>query len=98
LAFYDRRIADGTASTNYSFNVIQEDGSLRSVIVNNRNYSLLAMGPSASKSGYLVEAQRNAAVEKDGQIIVALHCYSLGQRNSIISNLMNSNSELSLAN
>lgn len=88
-AFGDLRIADATGSTNYTFNVIQSNGQLRKVTVNNRNYSLLAMGPRASKSGYLVEAQRNAAVEKDGHIIVALHCYSLDQRNSIISNLIN---------
>ncbi len=97
VSFADLRIADATGSTNYSFDVTQADGLVRKVIVNNRNYSLLAMGPRASKSGYLVEAQRNAAVEKNGEIIVALHCYSLDQRNSIISNLINTGS-LALAN
>jgi len=96
-AFADLRIADATGSTNYTFNVIQSNGTTRSVTVNNRNYSLLAMGPRASKSGYLVEAQRNAVIEKNGEIIIAMHCYSLDQRNSIISNLINAGS-LALAN
>lgn len=97
MAFLDGRISDATSNTSYFFNVIQADGSLREVTVKNRNYSLLAMGPRASKSGYLVEAQRNAVVEKDGQIIVALHLYSLAQRNSVIKNLLGDNM-LSLAN
>lgn len=97
LAFSDGRISDATASVNYIFTVTQADGLPRQVTVSNRNHSLMAMGPKASKSGYLVEAQRNAAIEKDGQVIVALHCYSLGQRNSIISNLINAGT-LALAN
>ncbi|MDO8669303.1 MAG: serine hydrolase [Candidatus Buchananbacteria bacterium] len=96
-AFADLRIADATSNASYVFDVVQADGSLRQINVLNRNYSLMAMGPRASKSGYLVEAQRNAAVEKNGQIIVALHCYSLSQRNSIISNLM-STGPIALAN
>ncbi len=92
VAFADGRISDATGSTNYSFNVRESNGSYRKVTVNNRNYSLLAMGPTASKSGYLVEAQRNAVIEKNGHIIIAMHCYSLDQRNSIISNLINTGS------
>jgi len=95
-AFADLRIADATGSTNYKFNVTQADGTTRLITVNNRNYSLLAMGPRASKSGYLVEAQRNAVIKKNGQIIIAMHCYSLSQRNSIISNLIG-DSSLALA-
>lgn len=87
-AFADPRINDATLGNNYIFYVTQADGAARKVTVSNRNLSLLAMGPIASKTGYLVEAQRNAVVKKDGQIIIALHCYSLTQRNSVIKNLM----------
>ncbi|HOH67595.1 MAG TPA: serine hydrolase, partial [bacterium] len=87
-AFADPRINDATMANNYSFYVRQADGTGRKVIVNNRNTSLLALGPIAAKTGYLVEAQRNAAIKKNEQIIIALHCYSLTQRNSIIQNLL----------
>lgn len=88
VAFGNSWIAEGTRTTDYTFTAEQADGSPRDVRVLNRNNSLLAMGPDASKSGYLVEAQRNAVIQKDGKIFIALHCYSLGQRNSVISRLL----------
>lgn len=87
-AFDDPRINDATLGNNYVFYVAQADGTTRKVTVSNRNTSLLAMGPIAAKTGYLVEAQRNAAVKKNDLIIVAMHCYSLAQRNSVVKNLM----------
>ena len=95
-AFTNELIADATRQTNYVFAVVQTDGNARNVTVANRNTSLLAMDPLASKTGYLVEAQRNAAVLKDGQIVVALHCYSLTQRNDIVKKLLGL-AEVSLA-
>lgn len=89
VAFDNSWIAEGTRSVYYNFTVEQADGTAREVSVLNRNNSLLAMGPDASKSGYLVEAQRNAVVRKDGKIFIALHCYSLTQRNQVISRLIN---------
>jgi len=88
-AFDNSWIAEGTRTVYYGFTVEQADGTPRDVIVANRNNSLLAMGPDASKSGYLVEAQRNAVVRKDGKILIALHCSSLSQRNQVISRLIN---------
>lgn len=87
-AFDNSWVAQATRSVDYVFTVEQSDGSPRDVRVANRNYSLLAMGPNASKTGYLVEAQRNAVVEKDGNIVIALHCYSLAQRNAIVQRLL----------
>ncbi|MFA6526670.1 MAG: serine hydrolase [Candidatus Buchananbacteria bacterium] len=87
-AFDNSWIAEATRSVDYVFTVQQADGTSRDVRVLNRNSSLLAMGPNASKSGYLVEAQRNAVIEKDGNIYIAMHCYSLGQRNSTIARML----------
>lgn len=87
-AFMNDIIAAATRETNYVFSVVQTDGNGRDVTVANRNTSLLAMNPLASKSGYLVEAQRNAAVLRDGEVAVALHCYSLTQRNDTIKRLL----------
>jgi D-alanyl-D-alanine carboxypeptidase len=87
-AFSKELISSATRQTDYIFFVEQADGTPRAVEVLNRNYSLLAMGPDASKSGYLIEAQRNAVVQKAGQVAVALHCYSLTQRNDIIKRLL----------
>jgi len=88
VAFYNSWIAEATRSVDYVFTVQQADGSPRDVRVLNRNTSLLAMGPEASKTGYLVEAQRNATVQKGNNTIVTLHCYSLAQRNSIVQRLL----------
>lgn len=87
-AFSKELISSATRQTDYIFFVEQADGTPRAVEVLNRNYSLLAMGPDAYKSGYLIEAQRNAVVQKAGQVAVALHCYSLTQRNDIIKRLL----------
>lgn len=89
IAFDNSWIAEGTRTVYYGFTAQQADGTARDVIVANRNNSLLAMGPDASKSGYLVEAQRNAVVRKDGKIFIALHCSSLTQRNQVINRLIN---------
>jgi D-alanyl-D-alanine carboxypeptidase len=45
------------------------------------------MGADASKTGYLVEAQRNVALKKNGNIIVVMHAVSTAQRNSILDKL-----------
>jgi len=95
-AFNDARIVEGTSYVDYSFDVEAADGSLRTVNVKNRNYSLLAFGPQASKTGYLIEAQRNSSIKKDNAIIVVLHALSMGERNGVIKKLID-NAGLSLA-
>jgi hypothetical protein len=97
-AAFDKNIINwASRQDNYVFTVEQANSSPRYVKVLNRNYSLMALGPDAAKTGYLVEAQRNAAVSKNGDVAIALHCYSLTQRNDIIKRLLDG-SALSLAN
>jgi len=96
MAFSRYKINEATRTTNYTFTAKQANGIPREVTIVNRNYSLMAISPNGgSKSGYLVEAQRNAVVEKDGQVAVALHCYSLTQRNNIIERLLNNDALVS---
>lgn len=90
-AFDDYRIVSGTGYASHSFMAEQADGSLRQINVANRNYSLLAFEPQASKTGFLTEAQRNVSLKKDGKIIVVLHAMSMGERNSIITRLISEN-------
>ena len=96
-AFAIEKIAQSTQVPDYVFEVIQVDGNTRQVDVKNRNYSLLAMGADASKTGFLVEAQRNVVLKKDNNIIVVLHALSMAQRNQIIQKLF-ATSEISYAN
>ena len=88
VAFDNELISSATRFTDYTFTVEQADGSLRNVGVSNRNYSLLAFDVAASKTGYLVEAQRNAAIAKDGRVIVVLHAASLSQRNNVVAKIL----------
>jgi len=95
-AFVIEKIAQSTQVPDYVFEVVQADGNTRQVDVKNRNYSLLAMGADASKTGFLVEAQRNVVLRKNNNIIVVLHALSTVQRNQIIQKLFTA-SELSYA-
>lgn len=91
VAFSQPLIASGGHHFDYLFLVEQKDGSPRGVRVLNRNYSLLAFEPEAVKTGYLIEAQRNAVVLKNGEISVVLHTYSLDQRNQLVKLLLGTN-------
>lgn len=95
-AFAIQKIAQSTQISDYVFEVISTDGNTRQVDVKNRNYSLLAMGADASKTGFLVEAQRNVVLKKDNSIIVVMHALSTVQRNQIIQKLFTTK-ELSYA-
>ncbi|MFA6422649.1 MAG: hypothetical protein WCV92_04595 [Candidatus Buchananbacteria bacterium] len=90
-AFKNPRISESTQVSDYVFEAIGEDGSVRNVNVKNRNYSLLAMGADASKTGFLIEAQRNVVIKKNGNIIVVMHALSTAQRNQILNKLMSKN-------
>lgn len=87
-AFRDARIADSTNLVDYTFTVQQADGTPRAVRVQNRNTSLLAFGPTGSKTGYLVEARSNVVLTKGRQTIVVLHADGLAERNSIVQRLL----------
>ncbi len=87
-AFANDLIASTSVTTAYTIIATQSDGQLRPIVVTNRNTSLLAFGVEGAKSGYLVEAQRNAVIRKDGKILIVMHARSLGERNSIIGKLL----------
>ncbi len=87
-AFSNETIASATRYTDYTFSVLGGDNNSRDVEVLNRNYSLIAMGPDAAKTGFLVEAQRNAVIKKNGSSMVVLHAYSLPQRNTLMKKMI----------
>ncbi|MFA5127136.1 MAG: hypothetical protein WC465_04055 [Patescibacteria group bacterium] len=84
-AFAHPEIAEATAKNQYTLNILNTDGTNTTCEAINRNTSLMAFGPEAAKSGYLVEAQRTAVLKKDPQIIAILHANSMQERNKIIA-------------
>ncbi len=86
-AFENPAIAYSTQINNYFVSVKGVNGINRNIPVTNRNYSLLAMGADASKTGFLIEAQRNVALKKNGSIYIVMHALSTAQRNTILSKL-----------
>ncbi len=87
-AFQYPRIREGTHADAFSLTAYSLDGKKKFIAVTNRNYSLLTFAPDASKTGFLVEAQRNVALLKNGATIVVLHARSMRERNSIIQKLL----------
>ncbi len=87
-AFANELIASTSVTTAYTIIATQNDSMLRPIVVTNRNTSLLAFGVEGAKSGYLVEAQRNAVIRKDGKILIVMHAHSLGERNAILGKLL----------
>lgn len=87
-AFANPKIANATQILNHNFTALAADGSSRIVNVTDRNFSLRAFGPTAMKTGYLVEAQRTVAMQKNGRTIVVLNAQSMPQRNEIIKKLL----------
>ena len=62
--------------------------STKQIAVTDRNYSLQQFFPDASKTGFLVEAQRTVAVKKNGGVAVVLHALSMSQRNAALKKLL----------
>lgn len=87
-AFDHSRIREGTHADGFSLTAYFADGKKKFIPVVNRNYSLLKFEPDASKTGFLVEAQRNVALLKNGATIVVLHARSMRERNTIIQKLL----------
>jgi D-alanyl-D-alanine endopeptidase (penicillin-binding protein 7) len=87
-AFQNGPIREGTHGEQFFITAYRPDGSRRRLGIANRNYSLLQFKPDASKTGFLVEAQRNVALSKNGATIVVLHARSMGERNNIIKKLL----------
>lgn len=87
-AFSHSMIAQSSVMTSFNIAATDAAESPRTISVVNRNYSLLAFGVDGAKTGYLVEAQRNAAVKKGDTIAIVMHAASLPQRNKIIGKLL----------
>ncbi len=91
IAYYAFSISEvSAASNNKSYTIAAFDKNLQAkeIKVLDRNYSLQKFAPQASKTGFLVEAQRTVALKKNDEIIVVLHALSMNQRNSIIEKLL----------
>ncbi len=88
-AFDKAEIVEATAKGQYTLHMIGSDGVSTTCEAVNRNTSLMAFGPEAAKSGYLVEAQRTAVLKKGDKIIAILHARSMAERNKIIANNIN---------
>ncbi len=84
-AFAKPEIVEATAKGQYTLHMIKEDGSTTTCEAVNRNTSLMAFGPQAAKSGFLVEAQRTAALQKGTKIITVLHAKSMAERNKVLA-------------
>ncbi len=87
-AFSQTMIAAASRQRQATMTVMSSDGQWRSVPVTNRNYSLLEFNPDGAKTGFLVEAQRNVALQKNGLTIVVLHARSMTERNNLIKNFL----------
>lgn len=88
-AFAKPEIVEATAKGQYTLNLLNSDGTLSTCEAVNRNTSLMAFGPEAAKSGFLVEAQRTAALKKGSKVIAILHANSMAERNKIIAKYLN---------
>ena len=64
------------------------DGTVREMTVVNRHATLLRLGLSGAKTGFLHEAQRTAAVRRDDTVAVVLHARSLEERNRWLADLL----------
>lgn len=87
-AFKKEKILEVHKYQNYTISALNEKSELKEIKVLDRNYSLQKFNPEASKTGYLIEAQRTVALKKDGKIITVLHALSMSQRNNIIEKLI----------
>ena len=88
-AFSKPEIVEATAKGQYTLHMLKEDGSTVTCEAVNRNTSLMAFGPQAAKSGFLVEAQRTAALQKGTKIIAVLHAKSMAERNKVLAKYLN---------
>ena len=88
-AFSKPEIVEATAKGQDTLHMLKEDGSTVTCEAVNRNTSLMAFGPQAAKSGFLVEAQRTAALQKGTKIIAVLHAKSMAERNKVLAKYLN---------
>lgn len=87
-AFAQPKIADTTVIRDYTISATDKTGAAKQIKAINRNYSVLAFGPRAVKTGYLIEAQRTVVLKKGEKIIVVMHARSMKERNDAITKLL----------
>ena len=88
IAFTIPEITEAGQKKEYKISAIDKNNNLKDITVWDRNYSLQQFDVDASKTGFLVEAQRTVALKKNGMIIVIMHALSMNQRNSLIEKLI----------
>jgi len=96
-AFEKEKIKNTSVINDYIINAIDINGELREIEVINRNYSLLKYSPQGVKTGYLVEAQRNVALQVGNKMIVVMHAYNFNDRNEIIERIIDYQPDVLLA-
>ena len=87
-AFSNQKVLEADQYKDYTITAVNAAAESKDIKVLNRNYSLEKFNPEASKTGFLVEAQRTVTLKKNGNIIVVLHALSMKQRNDIIQKLI----------
>ena len=89
-AFNKQEIAQANVNKNYTIAATTANNGAKEIKVLDRNYSLGKYQPQASKTGYLVEAQRTVALKKNDVIVVVMHARSMTERNLAIEKLLGS--------
>lgn len=87
-AFLIPEVVEANNKKDYLISASDQKQQPKEIEVLDRNYSLQKFEPQASKTGFLVEAQRTVALKKNNEIIVVMHALSMNQRNSIIEKLL----------
>lgn len=82
-ALSNNQIAQASILDKHHF-IAQTATTTRQVNAVNRNFSLLAFLPDGAKTGFLVEAQRNAIVKKGDTVVAIMHARSMNERNEIL--------------
>lgn len=93
-AFSKAAIVEASAKGQYTIYANNPDGTESEIAVVNRNYSLMAYGLEAAKTGFLIEAQRTAVFKKGDQIFSILHARSMPERNEVVEKLLKINKAL----
>lgn len=83
-AFNQQKIAEAGQQTEYIISALKADFTTKEIPVVDRNYSLQQFEVEVAKTGFLIEAQRTVALQKNGVTIVVLHALSMTQRNDSI--------------
>lgn len=87
-AFNQPKIAEAGQQAEYIISALKDDFTKKEIPVVDRNYSLQQFEVEVAKTGFLIEAQRTVALQKNGVTVVVLHALSMTQRNTSIKNII----------